>query len=747
MGLVQRRCNKSSLDNLGRFIIRLGFQLVPTLTTPSPAMKTIKSFFSFARQQDKPPANDSASDTLMLDIDFLDQKGHWNPKVVLFSKQTARERSESLLVKLFGGIMKLQARRWAENYFRGVLQREGVNSEKNHREIKEFLKNIKAKGKVDRREFYHLATVTMLRELGSPSLKDQLNEKRLLKYFQPGPAFLNRDEVIRNTLAEMLKESTEGRTHENYFGNIPIDALNTWIADHVGDQEKAVLISQLHRLNPPTKNPHPQTLQPTQDDQPPTQDNKPPAADKPMNTPLETTRQSSKPHEKSASSAEDAATNTPTKPAPEIALESSNAFEKSQPPAEKKAHEIILQKYKDILDVRGGQYAHPLYREAHNSGFLDYCINGLVSPTVEKMDTLYNFISRYQNDFHNYKNILSESQYEELIDQAKKLIDDIRVAREWIEKSNNTSLFDDIEALTGDDLSATHWNIKTLLNKLQIKDLEKIDIFFARAECNESHLDLANKLRLVAKSMHAQLFANDTMREERRAFFVEASNHLYELASAFIAKMNASTDADAKKYDLWLQALVKNGQSALSGQMKRKKESAHIILIRRFFDLNQIRNETNRIPPALEHLTDSGFLSYCLYGYRHLSSMNVESLDRLERMASDKKKIWPDLKDFLTSDGLSEIHARRETLILDIRKSRLDTDHQKNRARMTLDDDPPDTKQTKNRQKKIPPSDLPPKHLEADSSPENQSQNSFNQSMRDQIAEANALIARLTKKQ
>jgi hypothetical protein len=125
--------------------------------------------------------------------------------------------------------------------------------------------------------------------------------------------------------------------------------------------------------------------------------------------------------------------------------------------------------------------------------------------------------------------------------------------------------------------------------------------------------------------------------------------------------------------------------------------------------------------------------------------MDVESLGRLERMASDKKKIWPDLKDFLTNDGLSEIHARREALILDIRKSRLDTDHQKNRAQMTLDDDPPDTKQKKNRQKKIPPSDLPPKHLEADSSHENQSQNSFNQSMRDQIAEANALIARLTK--
>ena len=29
-----------------------------------------------------------------------------------------------------------------ENYFRGVLQREGVNSEKNHREIKEFLNQV-----------------------------------------------------------------------------------------------------------------------------------------------------------------------------------------------------------------------------------------------------------------------------------------------------------------------------------------------------------------------------------------------------------------------------------------------------------------------------------------------------------------------------------------------------------------------------------------------------------------------------
>ena len=650
-------------------------------------MKTIKSFFSIARPPDKPPAKDSASDALMLDIDFWDKKGHWNPQVVLFSKRTARERSESLLVKLFGGIMEFQARRWAENYLRGALQRDGINGGKNHTEIKAFLKNIKTNGKVDRREFYHLATVTMLGELVSPDLKNQPNEKRLSKNFQRGPIFLNRDKVIENTLTEILKEPIQGRTYTDYFGNIPIDILNTWITDHVSDKEKNTLISQLSKLNPPTNNSQPQTRQSIQDDQPPTPDNKPTPADKPASTSSEAPLENSKPDEKSTSSAVNAATNTPTIPSPETVLESSSVSEESQPPAEKKAHEVILQKYQEILDIQGGRYAHPLYRESYNSGFLDYCRSGLINPTTEKMDKLEKFIVQYQNEFLFYENILSESQFEELIDQAKQLIEDIRAARDRIEKSKNTALFDGKDVLTGDDLANIYWNLETLQTRLQAKDIEKIDQFFAQADCTEFHLDLANKIKLFARSIHEKLLATDTLEGERRTFFVEASDHLYKLAVAFIAKTNASTDADRKKYDRWLQALAEDGQSALSTQAKGKKESAPIILIRKFFEFNQIRSETDHIPSALEQLTQSGFLSYCLYGYRHLSSMDVESLDRLERMASDKKTIWPDLRDFLTSDGLSEIHAHREALILDIPKSRLDTDHERNRAQITLDDD------------------------------------------------------------
>jgi len=90
-----------------------------------------------------------------------------------------------------------------------------------------------------------------------------------------------------------------------------------------------------------------------------------------------------------------------------------------------KPHQVILQIWQDFPVVRGTRYADPLYDAAYQSGFLDYCDRGLVNPTTETLDKLFEFLKNYQHDFPWFKITLSELQYKGLFRQAVQLAKDI----------------------------------------------------------------------------------------------------------------------------------------------------------------------------------------------------------------------------------------------------------------------------------------------------------------------------------
>lgn len=679
-------------------------------------MKTIKNFFSSLGRQEKPSPEQATSDTLMLDIDFLDPKGHWNPKVVLFSKETARERSQSVLVKLFGGIMKLQARRWAENYFEGVLRSDEIKDVESCSKIENFLKNIRSSNKVDRREFYQLATIAMLQSNANPTASIRPPKENLTKNARPGPAFINPDSVTQHSLAEMLTELQKGKAYAEIFGGISKDVISNWITNHVKPPEKEDLLSQLALL---TGSPRPNADQ--------------------------TATEKSFSAEGHLSLAEEGDARETTNTALNIDLKDETESEKSHSFTEKKAHEVILQIWMDLPTIRGKKYVDRLYDAAYQSGFLDYCANGLTNPTTEKLDKLFKFIKDYQNDFSRFQITLSESQFKELIGQAKKLIEDIAKERHRIDQFKNTPLFENKKVLTGDDLNDIYWNIEILQNRLQTTDIEKTSTFFAQADWTDFHGDLAEKIKNFATSIDALLLEKSNISDERRKFFVQACKHLHDLTSAFIAKAKSSTDAEREKADIWFKSLLNRVPFIFSDD--GPKEAAHITLTRKFFGFNQIRNGEASLPLALENLMNSGFLSYCLDGYRHLASLNIDHLDRLELMAKDSEETWSGLKEFLTNDQLSEIQLRRQELIREITKSRSDPEHQEKRSRMKTGKKLPTTNSTANTARnKTMQNDHPTDHSIADSDPPYQPDKAFNQSMRDQLAEANALIERLSKK-
>lgn len=58
----------------------------------------------------------SDRDRLLVDIDFFDAKGHWNPHKVMFCASDRTERASSLWTRCFGGLMALHANLWVKNY-------------------------------------------------------------------------------------------------------------------------------------------------------------------------------------------------------------------------------------------------------------------------------------------------------------------------------------------------------------------------------------------------------------------------------------------------------------------------------------------------------------------------------------------------------------------------------------------------------------------------------------------------------
>ncbi|MFN5353652.1 MAG: hypothetical protein ACK5BB_06640 [Burkholderiaceae bacterium] len=96
------------------------------------------------------PTEGSAHDRrLLIDIDFFDEEGRWNPRKVLFCASDRTERASSLWTRCFGGLMSLHAMLWVKNYLK--TQFPELEQSKN------MIKQINKTGFVDEKNFIETA--------------------------------------------------------------------------------------------------------------------------------------------------------------------------------------------------------------------------------------------------------------------------------------------------------------------------------------------------------------------------------------------------------------------------------------------------------------------------------------------------------------------------------------------------------------------------------------------------------------
>lgn len=151
----------------------------------------------------------------MLAFELFDENGKLNPRKVLFSAQTSPSRANSLLTTLFGGIMKWNARRWAENYLHDAMSAQlGLTSETSE-EIQKLITNIKASKAVNSKDFYSLAAdIESARKNKSTALDD--NPKgQVWAFFSHTRKIINSDALIKNKLLETAaRPATETKSEQ-----------------------------------------------------------------------------------------------------------------------------------------------------------------------------------------------------------------------------------------------------------------------------------------------------------------------------------------------------------------------------------------------------------------------------------------------------------------------------------------------------------------------------------------------------
>jgi hypothetical protein len=142
---------------------------------------------------------------MLIDIDFFDAKGRWNPTSVVFCAAEDQARAKSLWTRCFRGFMALHGKMWAKNYLSSHFS--------DKPESKKFLDQIKSTGIVDNKTFREtVAQCTLLYEdLGQVAAGKVVGENRII----PASPIKDLDKIVsRHFLKIDWKECAEKKQFE-----------------------------------------------------------------------------------------------------------------------------------------------------------------------------------------------------------------------------------------------------------------------------------------------------------------------------------------------------------------------------------------------------------------------------------------------------------------------------------------------------------------------------------------------------
>ena len=169
------------------------------LSQSTPSSSATKHVLEDARPVDR---------ELLIDIDFFDAQGRWNPTHVVFCPAEDQARAKSLWTRCFRGFMALHGKLWAKNYLSSHFR--------NKPESKVLLEQIKRSGIVDNKMFRDtVAQCTLLYEdLEQVATGKVLGENRIV----PASPIKDLDKIVSQ---HFLKIDWKECAEKNNLSGLP----------------------------------------------------------------------------------------------------------------------------------------------------------------------------------------------------------------------------------------------------------------------------------------------------------------------------------------------------------------------------------------------------------------------------------------------------------------------------------------------------------------------------------------------
>jgi hypothetical protein len=149
----------------------------------------------------------AADRELLIDIDFFDTQGRWNPRHVVFCTAEDGARAKSLWTRCFRGLMALHGKLWAKNYLDSHFS--------DRAESKYLIQQIKKTGFVDKKCFQSMvAHCTLLYEnLKASGSKKGIDQHRIM----PASPIEDIDQIVAQHFVQIDWDQWKQEEHHFTF--------------------------------------------------------------------------------------------------------------------------------------------------------------------------------------------------------------------------------------------------------------------------------------------------------------------------------------------------------------------------------------------------------------------------------------------------------------------------------------------------------------------------------------------------
>lgn len=162
-------------------------------------MRHVTKSVSTTRTPETPELTNAESDAMMMGFEFFNEKGQLSPRKIVFTENTCPNKTQRVLSHLFGGIMKWNARRWAENFLENTRNNQPPANKKITEQVDSLLQDIRKEGFVRMTQLFSLVASATAKAKPPNEDDDQTSIEQTANRFTPGstPFLINHDEVVK----------------------------------------------------------------------------------------------------------------------------------------------------------------------------------------------------------------------------------------------------------------------------------------------------------------------------------------------------------------------------------------------------------------------------------------------------------------------------------------------------------------------------------------------------------------------